>query len=135
MIVSKSKEILKLLDEGKNSKEIIDKGYKPGTVYSTQREWRQGVKVNAVGIDNLILKQTKGREALSEIDSMVLSAKAIGAEKRNTCSNNNNGLCTFWGWVSQDDAPKGVGELVSQNDEWKIKPSEFYCALCADCVR
>ena len=37
-----SDEILQLLIEGKNSNEIISMGYKKGTVYSTQRKWRQG---------------------------------------------------------------------------------------------
>ena len=37
-----SDEIIKLLSEGKNSGDIIGMGYKKGTVYSTQRKWRQG---------------------------------------------------------------------------------------------
>ena len=39
--MDKSDKIVQLLNEGKNSCEIITMGYKKGTVYSTQRKWRQ----------------------------------------------------------------------------------------------
>ena len=38
---SKSDQIIKLLAEGKTSREIIDIGFKPGTVFGTQRKWRK----------------------------------------------------------------------------------------------
>ena len=34
--------IVKLLEEGKSSSEIVSMGHKKGTVYGTQRKWRQG---------------------------------------------------------------------------------------------
>jgi len=37
---SKSQEISKLLQQGKPSREVINLGYKPGTVYKVQREFR-----------------------------------------------------------------------------------------------
>ena len=53
--MAKSNEIIKLLAQGKTSGEIIGMGYKKGTVYSTQRKWRQGKaeassRVNKVSI-------------------------------------------------------------------------------------
>jgi len=38
---SEGDAIRKLLDEGKSSREIINMGHKKGTVYGTQRKWRQ----------------------------------------------------------------------------------------------
>ncbi|MFC1956553.1 hypothetical protein ACFLWZ_08620 [Chloroflexota bacterium] len=51
--MGKSEEIIILLAEGNTSKNIIDKGYKKGTVYGTQRKWRQGkVKTPTGGHDD-----------------------------------------------------------------------------------
>ncbi len=41
METSAKDSIIKLLTEGKSSGEIIGMGYKAGTVYGTQRKWRQ----------------------------------------------------------------------------------------------
>ena len=41
MAKSKSDAIVELLVEGKSSREIIEMGYKKGTVYSTQPKWHQ----------------------------------------------------------------------------------------------
>lgn len=48
----KSDEIVQLLNEGKNSGEIIDMGYKKGTVYITQRKWREGEVNIPLVVDN-----------------------------------------------------------------------------------
>jgi hypothetical protein len=54
VINTKSSTIVELLMKGKNSKEIITMGYKPGTVFAVQRGWRLGKAKSRSESDTLV---------------------------------------------------------------------------------
>ena len=76
-----SDEIIKLLVEGKTSTDIINKGYKRGTVYTTQRKWRQGKVKTHPGDNNSTLTgavftpQTASTEPDIESDPEIVQLK------------------------------------------------------------
>ena len=78
-------------------------------------------------IDSLI-------EALSEVSTLLAAARKLGTYRRETCPYQKDGLCTLETWISEDEVPQGIGEPVlveNEKHEWYIKPSTFYCAMCA----
>jgi hypothetical protein len=86
----KGNEISKLLIEGKNSREIIELGYRPGTVYRSQRRWRRGNGRKQTGksiqitsqdiLSTEIRNQLREIIEISEIEMFLKSAKWIGEE-------------------------------------------------------
>jgi len=73
-------------------------------------------------------------KSLSGVTVMMAAARELGTYRHETCSYQKDGLCTLQTWTSQDEIPQGIGEPVlveNGNPEWYIKPSAFYCAMCA----
>jgi len=165
--MSKGEEIIKLLVQGKTSLEIINMGYKKGTVYSAQRNWRKGEdNIPVVGNDRRdeaspllapqftnklqdiesdpeiiqlkkeiriaeLQKHLNRAKAPNDIDIIMAAAQELGQVRRDKCTHEENGLCTFWDWETADDVPKYVGQPVFEDEGiWRIMPSPYYCAMC-----
>lgn len=74
-------------------------------------------------------------KALSEVTVLMATARELGTYRRETCPYRKDGVCMAEIWSSQDEIPQGIGEPVaagSENPEWYIKPSPFYCAMCIE---
>jgi ParB family chromosome partitioning protein len=69
-------------------------------------------------------------KALSKLDILVTTAEEMGFYRQGFCSYFKGDVCTFWSWESQESIPEGIGESVEDDNKWRIKPSELYCAMC-----
>ena len=69
MTDTKYQEITDLLTEGKTAREIIAQGYKAGTVYSTQRKWKQGKGKGATEVESPLSNHTPESGSVIEIET------------------------------------------------------------------
>lgn len=66
-----------------------------------------------------------------DMDILLMAAFDIGKDRLKLCQYEEDGLCTLWRWSTAAEVPKGIGEAVPAGDEdWRIRPSPLYCALC-----
>jgi hypothetical protein len=71
-------------------------------------------------------------KAMPGLAILLVAAQQFGDYKRETCTYQQDGLCSLWFWETKEVIPQGAGEPVFiEGDDWHIKPSSFYCALCS----
>jgi len=78
------------------------------------------------------LERELGRAKMPpEAAVLVAAAQEIGEYSLEFCPHVEDGLCTWWGWDTQDEIPNGIGEPIPDGKGvYRIKPSVLYCAMC-----
>ena len=78
------------------------------------------------------LERELGRAKMPpEAAVLVAAAQEIGEFSLEFCPHNEDGLCTDWGWDTEEEIPNGIGEPVCDSEGlYRIKPSVLYCAMC-----
>jgi len=70
---------------------------------------------------------------LLEIKVLVAAAQQLGTYRHEKCPYQKDGFCTWESWESENEVPQDIGEPVlveNEKNQWYIKPSPFYCAMC-----
>ena len=73
-----------------------------------------------------------------EVAALVTAAEDLGAYRREVCLHQREGICDYWIWPSREEITGGMGESVlslRKMDSWHVRPSPFYCAMCAVSVQ
>jgi hypothetical protein len=139
-----SKHVEKLLRQGRNPKELVELGFPKSVVTKVRRQLKKekaargqkGTKDTRIRSHHRLSavlseeRELAAAKAPSEADILLAAAKDQGLTRQVLCSHLKEGVCLFWSWPSRESIPHGVGEPLKDDKEWRIKPSELYCALC-----
>jgi hypothetical protein len=93
----------------------------PATMYKTSR----GEPYIQEGHSQIVI--------LNKMVTMLAIAEKFGADRQQSCSYFQEGICILQTWTSETEIPRGIGELIppkSEKDGWQIKPSNLCCLMC-----
>jgi len=76
-------------------------------------------------------RELAGAKMPAEVAVLVAAAQELGEEGCDGCPHEEDGVCTYWQWEAPEEIPQGIGEPVSvAKDEWRMRPSVLYRAMC-----